>query len=151
MYLRFLRGYEEPQDSVGLHLLDLASGEDHVLHDVADSLVRGAYPQWSPDGSSLVYRGDGGIELLHLDTRIVERLTHPRGTGAHSRPRFIRGGAAVIYSVLGAPIYGTRVIDLATRVDRPWPFATGLLFAMSPADSEYVSRSVDPGDDQGEL
>jgi Tol biopolymer transport system component len=52
-YTRLFRQSSEPADSGGIHILDLASGEDRPVV-TGDGVLTGGPPRWSPDGRFLV-------------------------------------------------------------------------------------------------
>lgn len=56
-YLRTLRNYDEPLDSVGTHLYSFTTGLDQVMRQGVE-IVGGSWPHWSADGSLFAYLGN---------------------------------------------------------------------------------------------
>lgn len=71
-------------------------------------------PDWSPDGTAILFATDDGLFLIGPDGRNRRRLTR----GAHSNPDWAPGGARIAYDTF-SDVYVMRVSGrIATRLTR---------------------------------
>lgn len=131
-----------PEDSTGLHIVDVASGLDVPMRDSSGAVLVGEQAVWSPMDSLIAFHRDGNIELWEERTRVVTRLlTAPAGYVAVN-PIWIEGGRRLLAAEAG-PSLRTVVVDVPSRQPSAWPLYLGGLRAIAPGDTAFVYRDVD--------
>jgi hypothetical protein len=144
VYARLGKDYDEPVDSAGLHLFDRTTGVDVALVDASGShLVSGGEPRWSPEDSLIAFIDNDGVGTCNDRTNLVERLMKPPAGYSVINPIWIEGGRRLLVTELSA-VQRTIVIDVRTGNAAGWPVPVGIFDAVSPADTAFVYRDIDP-------
>ncbi|GAA2822864.1 amidohydrolase family protein [Nonomuraea rubra] len=103
-----------------LGVLWVCSASGGTARRLTSDLYDLAQPDWSPDGSAIVFQSyrDGVFNLwtIRPDGSAIRQLT--RGPFDHREPRYSPDGRTVAYSSDAGGSYGIHLLDLATGASR---------------------------------
>jgi Tol biopolymer transport system component len=112
---------------------DLVAGEERVIYETADSIIEA--PNWSPDGTSLIYNGDGllyrigaagGGGPVLIDAGDVREANNDHVLAPSGRFVYISANDGHLYEV---PVTGGAARRVSNSHDRPFLY---FLHGISP-------------------
>jgi Tol biopolymer transport system component len=140
----------EPEDSAGIHLLDLATGVTAPIKHDGRRLV-GGYPQWSPADSVIAFVGVDGAYLVTPDGTRLLRLPLTPSARDLTNPQWINAGGSLLINDWTSG-QRTLVVDTGSGAVGEWPIYVGEYRAIAPDDSAFAfARNGVPLDLQGAL
>jgi dipeptidyl aminopeptidase/acylaminoacyl peptidase len=126
VYDRLIRTFDEPIDSIGVHILDVRTGRDHLLA-FNDTVFVGIHPRWSPRGDQIVCNASypsaapvyGGIFSISPDGSRLRLLSDIPSGGYYDYPQWL---ARQVTARLDVVFFGEGALQGRTySVSCDWP------------------------------